>query len=256
MSRICTLAWKDFKLLVTSPMFHLITFFCTMLWSYSYIRNIFQFAQRSAMAQFGGGAEGQMNVQVTVFLAHISQINLIFIFAIPALTMRLLSEEKKLRTYDLLLTAPITATDIAVGKFLAAFGAALTLVAISFIYPLGTAFIANVNFGPLLSAYLGLLLVAACYVAVGIFSSALTESIVLSVVMGLIFNLVLWFISQGTDFSDNSVYQAVMEYISLGQHFMSFIRGSIKTSSIVFFVSVVSLFVFLTQRVVESSRWR
>jgi ABC-2 type transport system permease protein len=110
-------------------------------------------------------------------------------------------------------------------------------------------------FVPLMSAYLGLFLVSAVYVAVGLFASALTESIMLSVIMALIFNLMLWFVSQGLGEQSGTV-GAVMEYIGLGQHFTGFIMGAIKLNSLVFLCSVIGLFVFLTQRVVESSRWR
>jgi ABC-2 type transport system permease protein len=130
------------------------------------------------------------------------------------------------------------------------------LILISFLYPLATRFVAEYPFGPLLSAYFGILLVSATYVAVGLFASSLTESIVLSVVMGLIFNILLWFIGQGAAGSSNPIVSGVLEYLSLGQHFLNFILGAIKLKSLVYFLSVIGLFLFLTQRVVESSRWR
>ncbi len=255
MRAICTLAAKDLKNLLTSPMFYIIAGLCTVLWSYSYMRNLLEFAEQSKM-YMQPGMEAGMNIQRGVFLAHISQINLLFVFVVPALTMRLLAEEKRLRTYDLLLTSPITATDIAVGKFLAGWGAVSALTLISFLYPLFTRVVAEYPFGPLLSAYLGVLLVSGAYVAVGLFASSLTESIVLSVVMALIFNILLWFISQGAGGSSSPIVSGVLEYMSLGQHFLNFILGSIKLKSVVFLLSVIGLFVFLTQRVIESSRWR
>ncbi|NJM10352.1 MAG: hypothetical protein HC883_05720 [Bdellovibrionaceae bacterium] len=129
---------------------------------------------------------------------------------------------------------------------------ALTLI--SFLYPLATRIVAAYPMAPLFSAYLGVLLVSGVYVAVGLFASALTESIMLSVIMGLIFNMLLWFISQGA--GDAGALTAVLEYMGLGQHFLGFIMGSVKLNSMVFLLSVIGLFVFLTQRVVESSRWR
>lgn len=250
MRAVFTIGWKDFKSLATTPMFYLIAAFCTTLWSFTYLRNLFLFAERSFM-----GGKG-LTLQMTVFLQHISQINLLFIFVIPALTMRLIAEEKKTRTYDLLLTAPITATQISLGKFLAGFLAAFSLILISFLYPLFTLTLAHYSIAPLLTAYLGLILVAAAYVAVGVFASSLTESVVLAVVMGLVFNLALWFVSQGAQTTANPILSAVLQHLSIGEHFLSFIRGSIRVKSLVFLLSCVGLFVFLTQRVVESSRWR
>src|ERR1700726_3609456 len=128
MRAICTIAGKDFKSLITSPMFYVLSGLSTILWSYSYMRNLLTFAEQSKNYMHPG-MEAGMNLQREVFMMHISQINLLFVFVVPALTMRLLAEEKRQRTYDLLLTSPITASQIALGKFLAGWGAvaALTL---------------------------------------------------------------------------------------------------------------------------------
>jgi ABC-2 type transport system permease protein len=248
-----TIAWKDIRNLLTSPLFFIIAGLCTILWSYTFIRNVVQFAENSRQNM---GTENGLNLQREVFMMHISQINLLFIFVVPALTMRLLAEEKRLRTYDLLLTSPVTATNIALGKFLAGWAAVLALTMISLMYPLSVRTVTAFPMGPLLSAYLGVALVSGAYVAVGLFASSLTESIVLSVVMGLIFNIMLWFIAQGTGSDSSPVVAAVFEYLSIGQHFLNFILGSIKLKSVVFFTTLIGLFVFLTQRVIESSRWR
>ncbi len=254
MRAIGTIAWKDLRNLLTSPLFYIISGMCTVLWSYSYLRALMSFAERSRMVG-QTGMDGGMNLQREVFLMLISQVNLLLVFVVPALTMRLLAEEKRLRTYDLLLTSPISASQIAIGKFLSGFGAVAILTAISFLYPLATRTVAEFPMAPLLVAYLGLLLVSGAYVAVGLFASSLTESILLSVVMGLIFNMSLWFVSQGADGAVPWL-SAVLDHLSLGAHFLNFILGSIKLSSLVFLMSVIGLFVFLTQRVIESSRWR
>lgn len=255
MRAIFTIAGKDLRNLLFSPMFYVISGLCTVLWSYSYLRALLMFAEKSRMFM-QPGQEAGLNLQREVFLMHISQINLLYVFVVPALTMRLLAEEKRLRTYDLLLTSPISATHIALGKFLAGFGAVGVLTGISFLYPLLTRTVAEFPMGPLLSAYAGVLLVSGAYVAVGLFASSLTESVMLSVVLGLIFNILLWFISQGAGYDSMPTLSAVLEYMSLGQHFLNFIMGAVKLASIVFLGSVITLFVFLTQRVVESSRWR
>ncbi|MGE0527620.1 MAG: ABC transporter permease [Bdellovibrionales bacterium] len=255
MRALFVIAGKDLRNLITSPLFFIISGLCTVLWSYSYMRNLFLFAERSRL-YMQPGMDAGMNLQRDVFLAHISQVNLLYVFVVPALTMRLLAEEKRLRTYDLLLTSPISATHIALGKWLAGWAAVTVLTVISFLYPLGTRAVAAYPIAPLLSAYMGVILVSGAYVAVGLFASALTESIMLSVVMGLIFNILLWFLAQGAGPDSSTWWSAALEYMSLGQHFLNFLLGAVKLNSLVFFVSLIGLFVFLTQRVVESSRWR
>ncbi len=249
MSGAFTIAAKDFRSLVNSPLFFLLAGVCCAIWSINFLNLLGDFAQRGMFGQ-------EASIHFTVFLSHLSTVNIILLFAIPALTMKLLAEEKKMRTYDLLLTAPITATDIVLGKFLAGYGAALVLMTISFLYPLTTSLVSDFHFGPLLTSYFGLSLLLAIYVAVGLFSSSLTQSVMFSVILGVLFILSLWFLSQGINVSDRPLVQSVMEHVSLGEQFSGFIRGSLRISSVVFFVSTAVLFVFLTQRVVESSRWR
>lgn len=255
MSGVLAIAKRDFRSLVTSPMFIVIASLCSILWSFLYLRMLFSFAGQLAVANLRGGAAG-MNINFQLFIQHISYVHLIFIFAIPAITMRLLSEEKRQRTYDLLLTAPVSATEIAVGKFLGGLGAVLILILLSFLYPAATAFFAKFSWAPLLTSYLGLILAAAFYVAVGLFASSLTESPMLSVILGMLFNLAIWFLGSGQEGSDSAIVNAILEHVAIGQQFYTFLKGTITISALVFFLSAIGFFIFLSQRVVESSRWR
>ena len=245
---------KDFKALVLSPMFLLLVCFCTAIWSYNYLRALSMFAEASSLQQQMHQAGA--NIHFRVFVDHISVINLIFIFILPAITMRLIAEEKKMRTFDLLLTSPITALDIALGKFFAGFVVALVLLAVSLIYPLGTRLFTDFSLGPLWASYFGIALIAGVYVAIGLFASSLSQSVVLSVVFGILFNLILWLVGQGTAFSNEPTIMAILEHISLPQQFFSFLKGSIPLDASVFLVSCIIFFIFLSERVIESSRWR
>lgn len=257
MRGICAIAGKDLRSVFFSPLFYVIGGLCTVVWSILYIIGIQEFAAKSQMNMMQTHGEGQgLNLHYEVFARHISLVNFIMILAVAALTMRLFAEEKKQRTFDLLLTSPVTATQIVLGKFLAGMLAAWALIGISFLYPASIGFFAEFDWGPLASSYIGLMLLTAAYVAVGMFASSLTESAVLAVVMSLIFSVGIWFVGAGTDVMDNPIWVAVFEHLSVGQHFVNFIRGGISTASMVFFLSVIFLYCFLTQRVVESSRWR
>lgn len=256
MRAIFTLAGKDLKNILLSPLFFLIAGLCSVIWSYTFMRSLFMFAERTRQ-QGSSIAETGMNLQNQVFFTHISYANMLFIFLVPALTMRLISEEKRMRTYDLLLTAPITATEITIGKFLAGFGTVSVLIFISMLYPLGTRLVSGFPLAPLISAYAGVLLVAAAYVSIGLFASSLTDSPMLSLVMGMIFNMLLWFLAQSWESGGGtSTVSSILEYMSIGQHFLSFIVGSVKLNATVFLLSLTVLFTFMTQRVIESARWR
>ncbi len=106
-----------------------------------------------------GVPTNQLNIHYGVFLRELSYLNLLLIFVVPALTMKLFAEEKKLRTFDLLLTSPVTSLQIVLGKYFAALGAVAGLVILALLYPLATATIAKINWVPLFIAFLGIFLV-------------------------------------------------------------------------------------------------
>ena len=252
------IAWKDFKTLASTPLFFIVAGLCSLVWSFMYWRVLDLFSAMSLQYSFrnrGQGEEG-LSLHFEMFVKHISLVNFLMIIAVPALTMRLIAEEKKLRTYDLLLTSPVTATQIALGKYFAGLLSVSALLLISFLYPLSTAFVAEIQWGPLLSSYLGLFMISATYVAVGLFASSMTSSVVLAVIMALIFNVGLWFVGSGAEMAQGDLSKAIFNHLSVGEHFLGFIKGSVELTALVFFSSIIFLCCFLTQRVIESSRWR
>lgn len=257
MRGIFAIVGKDLRSLFFSPLFWVTAFLLTAIWSGMYQVSLSEFAERANIMRLQMQGDGPgMNLHEYVFTRHVALVHFFMILAVVALTMRLFAEEKKQRTFDLLLTSPVTATQIVVGKFVAALLAAWALLALSALYPLMTMLVADFDWGPLFASYLGLMLLVGCYVAVGMFASSLTESAVLAVVMGLIFSVGIWFIGALSDAVESPTWIAVFEHLSIGNHFSNFIRGGVGVASVVFFVSVIFLNCFLTQRVVESSRWR
>ena len=163
MKSIWTIAMKDVRSLFVSPLFYLVAGVCTLLWSVFFSLSLQEFAQSSQMMMSQMGGEGA-SINYVVFARHISLVNFVMILAVAAFTMRLFAEEKRQRTFDLLLTSPITATQITLGKFVGGVLVSWALILISAIYPFGTALIVKSELLPIASAYLGLMLLVACYV--------------------------------------------------------------------------------------------
>lgn len=248
------IAWKDFKQIVTSPLFFLMAALSAIIWSLTFKGFLNQFAMQ--VMRSGMQGDGGPNIIRSVFTPHVQVTNLIFIVVLPTLTMRLISEEKKMRTYDLLLTSPVTATQIILGKFLAGLGATTALLLVSFLYPASMALVSDFSWTTTLTLYLGMFLMSALYTASGLFASSLTESAMLAVFMGVMFNFLIWFIGPSASGSEIQWLSSLMEYLSVGQQMMSFVNGAIQISALIFFVTVIGFFIFLSQRVIESSRWR
>ena len=245
---------KDFKQTLVNPVFFLMAGICFSIWGFVFPRMLFEFARTAGVSSFSGG--GGYNIYEKVFNGYIGITHILLLFIAPVFTMRLIAEEKKLKTFDLLLTAPITSTKIVLAKFFAAYSVVLILTVLSLSYPLMTAFFVDFNTSLLLSAYSSIALLMALYTAIGLFSSSLSSSIMLSVFLAVALNVVLHFVGMGVQFSNNPLYTSIMEYLSVSTHLDHFFRGSPSTSSFLFFVIASGFFVFLTQRVIESIRWR
>jgi ABC-2 type transport system permease protein len=257
MSIILTIFRKELAGYFKSAGFYLCCMIVALIFTSIFIVSFIRFEGMQAQAMFNPGLNPQaLNIHYGLFMSHFSILNLILLVVAPALTMRLFAEEKKMRTFDLLLTSPITSAQIVIGKYLAAFCAMFFICLIALIYPISTAAFAQLSWGPLLSAFFSIVILGAVYVAIDLFCSSLTDSMIVAMIMGLVFNLSLWFVGIGSDVIDSDWGRKVFEYISLNQHLMMTVEGTIKTSTLIFFVSIVVFFCFLCERVVEASRWR
>ncbi len=248
---------KELRGFLLSPSFLVLVGILTTLLSFFYGIQLSEFRKAGGMMfnPMGGGGEAA-NIHYAVFLKHLSMLNLLMIAIVPALTMKLFSEEKKMRTIDLLMTSPITSAQIVIGKYLAALAAVGFIVLMALLYPISTAAFAKFSWSTLFVAFFGLFLVGGVYAATNLFCSALTESAIIAFFMAVFLNFMVWFIGMGGEVVDSATARSVFEHISLNSHLSAMVLGTIRTSSLIFFGSLIFLFGFLSERVVESTRWR
>ena len=249
------IARKDFKYLVFSPLFGFWTGISCILLSFIFPRQLFMFAS-SYLLPFGGGGAGGRNLHFEVFAGHISFINLILLFAVPILGMKILAEEKRNHSFDLLMTSPISSLQIVLGKYLALLSSLSIFLILSLFYPFTTLFFADVSLGPLFSSYVGLFLITGFYSATCLFASSLSGSLFLSAFIGVILNISLLVIFQGAGGVNSPFWSAVLDYMSLSGQLYHFIKGTFSLSSIVFFLSAIGFFLFLVFKSVEFNRWK
>ncbi|HYN88644.1 MAG TPA: ABC transporter permease [Ardenticatenaceae bacterium] len=180
---------------------------------------------------------------------------LILLFLAPLLTMRLIAEERRMGTIELLLTSPIRDWELVVGKFLGGLGLFAVMLLLTGIYPLILFRLGNPDPGPMLSAYLGLLLFGSTLLAAGLFTSSLTQNQVVAAVLGIGLVLVIFLLDAAGNFVGGRAGE-VLGQLAMGAHFDDMTRGVIDTRDVVYFLSAIALFLFLTTRVVEVQRWR
>ncbi|MDI3311552.1 MAG: ABC transporter permease [Thermoanaerobacterium sp.] len=178
----------------------------------------------------------------------------VFMFVSPILTMRLISEEMKNGTDQLLMTSPLRITDMVLGKYFAALTVYTLSLVISLIYPLYLKIYSKPDFGPILTGYIGTFLMGAAFIAIGIFASSLTENQLIAGVIGFSILLLFWIISWLGDVFQGTA-KNIVDNISLLQRFNNFQNGVLSLNDVVFYLSVIIFFVFVTIMVVDKRRW-
>jgi len=206
--------------------------------------------------QMGGGAP-PMDVPDIVIRTFMGNLGVIILFLLPMLTMGIYAEERKRGTMELLMTSPITEFQIVFGKFLAAFTLFLVMVAPTLLYQIIMASYAEpgIPWAVLWSGYLGLVLLGSVLVALGAFISSLTESQIIAGVATFAVFLLLWVLDFGAR-GASSTWSDIVQYLSILRHYDDFSRGVIDTANIIFYLSLTAVGVFLTQRSLDSMRWR
>jgi ABC-2 type transport system permease protein len=175
------------------------------------------------------------------------QMYVLFLLTVPIITMRLLAEERRLGTIELLLTSPVSEVQIVLAKFCAAMTLILVMLALSASYAVVLAIFAEPDWGPIYSGYLGLLLLGAALSAIGLLASSLTANQIVAALTSLGVFLLLWSIDD-LGFLLPDPYDALVTNLSLAAHFVPFATGSLYLSDAGFFVSATLLGIFLSVR--------
>jgi ABC-2 type transport system permease protein len=181
-------------------------------------------------------------------------IPLVFLFVVPAVTMRLLAEEKKAGTIELLTTKPLHDWEIVAGKFLAAWALIGVTLLPTLIYYITVAFLGEIDNGPVIGGYLGLLLMAGVYVAIGLLASSLTENQIVAFIIGLLLMFAFFMMDKVLIFVPDFM-TSVVEYLGIDFHFSNIARGVIDSRDIVYFCSILGFTLYLSVVSLERRKW-
>jgi ABC-2 type transport system permease protein len=246
---------KEMQLFFGSPVAYVVfTFF--LLISGWFFSQIFLYYSDISMRSFmQPGMAQSLNITEGVMRPLFTNMSVVLLFFMPMLTMRLFAEEKKSGTMELLLTYPVRDGEVLAGKFLAAGALYVILLGLTLVYPGLIAYFTRIEWGPILTGYLGLVLAGATFLAVGILISSLTENQIVAGFGTFGVLLGLWIIGWGAEFAGGSL-RAVLQYLSITEHMDTFSRGLIDTKDLVYYLSAIALALFLTLRSLDSKRWR
>ena len=229
--------FKEMKSYFNSPMAYIFLVIFAVITGYFFTRTFFLFHQSDMRSLF--------NI-----------IPLVYLFFIPAITMSLIAREKNLGTMEVMSTLPLRNLDFVVGKFLAALSLVLAGLLISLVHfftliQVGT----NIDYGAVFTGYLGIALAGAVYSAVGTFASSLTDNQVVAFIIGIFIVLIFFLMDKMLMFVPAAL-TGIIQYLSVDYHLSNISRGVIDSRNLIYFASVVGLFLFMTVRMLEIRRWK
>jgi ABC-2 type transport system permease protein len=209
---------KDFRSYFVSPIAYIVIAIFLLVTGWFFFTTFFLFGQANLRNFF-------------------SLLPVIFSFVIPAITMRLISEELNIGSYETLMTMPVTYTSVIVGKFMAALAFVAALLLPTLAYPVTVSFLGQLDWGPVIGGYIGAVLLAAAFCAIGLFSSGLTRNQIIAFIIGMAICFSLTLIDKMLFFLPRSLL-GVLAYLGADFHFQNISKGIIDTRDVIYFLSV------------------
>ena len=231
------IAWKEIQVYFSSPTAYIVGLMFLVLSGVFFARDLGNPFPEASLSSFFDGA------------------TIILILLAPTLTMRLMAEEQKLGTIELLLTSPVRDWEVVVGKYVASLAFLLATLAMTSYYTILLFVFANPDPGPIYSGYLGLALYGGAALSVGLLCSTLTSNQIVAAVVAMGILLALFFADLASA-NIGGTASTVIGELSIRSHFADFDRGVIDSKHIVYYLSVIAFFLFLSIRALESRRWR
>jgi ABC-2 type transport system permease protein len=255
MRQIAAIFKKELSITFTSPIFYAAAFIFLVVSGYLFYSNTAHFSILSFQATSSPYMSERLNVSDMVIIPLFGDLSTILLLMLPLITMRLYAEEKRTGTIELLFTYPVSDMAALIGKFCATVLVLLTLLLGTIPYLIILEFFGSLEWGVVISGYMGMILLGGSFIALGIFTSSLTENQIVAAVLSFGALLLFWMIGWTTSIS-GPFLSAILGHISIVSHFDSFTVGLVDSRDIVFYLSFILFWLFLTLRFLNSRYWR
>ena len=235
MKHILTIGGRQFRSYFNGPVAYIVICIVMLTLGFFFWNTFFLYGRASAREMF-------------------RWLGLILVFALPALTMGLLAEEKRTGTIELLITMPVTEAQVILGKFLGVVGLYAVLLVITLPYPISVSTLGNLDWGPVWSGYLGLFLQGSAILAIGLMASSWTSNQLIALFVALALSVFFWVLDKFLALLPTNAASA-LEWLSFDYHFQSMARGVVDLRDVLFFFSVTAFALAVAFRAPESRRW-
>jgi ABC-2 type transport system permease protein len=235
MNHILTIGGRQFRSYFNGPVAYIVICIVMLALGFFFWNTFFLYGRASAREMF-------------------RWLGLILVFALPALTMGLLAEEKRTGTIELLITMPVTEAQVILGKFLGVLGLFAVLLVLTLPYPISVSTLGHLDWGPVWSGYLALLLQGSAILAIGLMASSWTDNQLIALFVALTLSVFFWVLDKFLALLPTNAASA-LEWLSFDYHFQSMGRGVVDLRDVLYFFSVTVFALALAFRALESRRW-
>ena len=253
--RVWPIFKKEMRLYFTSPIAWVIGAIFLVIAGYFFYSIFAFFTMASMQSAMNPQMARELNPTESVLRPLFSNITVILLLLMPMVTMRLFAEERRSGTIELLLTYPVRDGAVLAGKYLAALALYGLMLVGTLLYPLMISYFARLDWGAVLTGYIGLMLLGATFVAVGLFASSLTENQIVASIVTFGVLLMFWVIGWSADYVGGA-WGKVLSDLSIIEHFDSFAKGVLDTKDVIYYVNFTALALFLALRSLEARRWK
>ena len=255
MSNILAIANKELKSYFVSPIAYVVVGLFAVLFGVFFVSSLSFLLRISLQAGMMQGAP-PININEYMIRPLLGNTGVIMLFVLPMITMRSYAEEKRSGTIELLISSPLTDWQIILGKFLGAVCLFVLMLAVTGIHMAILFWYGEPELAPILSGYLGLFLMGASFISIGLLISSATKNQVVAGMVTFAVLLLFWVISWLGDPAGATTTSQVLAYLSVLDHFDDFSKGVIDTSHLTYYASFIIFGLFLTAKSVDSERWR
>ncbi|MBP1606702.1 MAG: ybhR 2 [Acidobacteria bacterium] len=254
MRNVLAIAGREMRSYFASPIAYFVIGLFALIFGWFFYAILVLFAEQSLrMGQMMGPSS--LNVNQMLIRPLLLNASVVVLFFLPMVTMRTFAEEKRSGTFELLLTSPVTDAQLVLGKFLGAMALFAMMLLVTGLDVALLFWFGNPEWKQVASAYLGLLLMGGAFISIGLFFSSVTRNQIVAVALTFATLLMLWVINWVAD-SAGPTLRAVLEALSITDHYDDFSKGVIDTKHIVYYLSFITFGLFLTAKSVDSERWR
>lgn len=255
MKNVLHIAGREMRAYFSSPLAYAVSGVFMLISGYLFAVSLKFFLTYYFLASRNPQMLEQLNINEMILRPLMHNLSIVMLFIMPILTMRLVSEEKRHQTIELLMTSPLTTFQIALGKYLGGLGLFTVMVLLTLPFPATLLIYGRPDPAPMALAYLGFYLIGATFLAVGLVASSVTKNQIIAALMGFGLLLLLWLLNWAGEAISGPIGE-VLNHLSISEHLEDLTKGVFDSKHVIYFLTMIFTGIVVSQQAIDAHRWR